>query len=586
MIVEMKRVTVVVLAEHQEAALHELQRLGVLHVVHVPAPPTATAAEVGEQLRRVQAAIRAVANASDTHSPAAPMEPDDILTLVQEIDELQARTDECEDLLRKLEAQIDELSIWGEFDPRRIAQLEAQGIHVALYTCAARDVPEIPDGCVKEVVRADAHQMAFAVIGRAECELPLTPLRLPEESTREMRARCARLRAEREDIAARLASNARYLGALREHAAVLEAEYARADARDQLSEHGVLKALQGYVPADAVEACRAAARAHGWGLLIEDPAPDEPIPTLIRLPRVLRPVQAVFDFIDTLPGYHERDVSAIFYLFFSLFYAMIIGDAGYGFVFLLGTLVVHLWKGKSIPKTPLYLMYVLNVATIVWGVLTGTYFGIELPENAFVQRFVVLDTTDMDVMLPLCFIIAGVQLSLAHAWNVLRVWPRLSALAEVGWIMLIWAVYFLVRLLLLNEEFPLVMAYVGGAGIVSILVFSGALKRPLELAQLPFGFINSFADVISYIRLFAVSYAALALAQAFNEIAANIGMNTVLAGFVAALILVLGHGLNMALSALSVLVHGLRLNMLEFSSHLGQEWTGVRYTPLRGRTGK
>jgi len=150
----------------------------------------------------------------------------------------------------------------------------------------------------------------------------------------------------------------------------------------------------------------------------------------------------------------------------------------------------------------------------------------------------------------------------------------------------IWALFFLVRMLLLNKDYPLPMAYVGGLGIVMVIVFSGALQRPMELAQLPFGFINSFADIVSYMRLFAVSYAALALAQAFNSMAANIGMNSIISGFLTALILVLGHGLNMALSALSVLVHGLRLNMLEFSSHLGQEWTGVRYEPLQRKPHK
>ena len=583
----MKKVTVVLLAEYREAALQALQDLGVLHVMPVPVPQSATAHEVADRLRAAQAAVRAVeAAAKQIKAPDASVPDDDPCALVATIHELAARIDQADEEQRKLRVQLDELAVWGEFNPAHIRQLAAQGIHVKLYQCAPQDVPEIPEGCVMHVVARTGHTVAFAVVNRAEFELPLAPVQLPDESPSSLSTRrnavLEQQRADRNQLAACTAR----LDDLRRYEHELDTEWTRAHARDQLSGHGALVALQGYMPYDAVDACREAARTHGWGLLIETPGPDEMVPTLIRLPRIVRPVKAVFDFIDTLPGYHERDVSVVFYLFFSLFYAMIIGDAGYGAIFLLATIAVHVWKGTSMPKTPLYLMYVLNVATIIWGVLTGTYFGIELPQTAFVQRFVVLDTTDMQVMLPLCFIIAGVQLSIAHAWNALCISNRLAALAQIGWILVIWALFFLVRMLLLNKDYPLPMAYVGGLGIVMVIVFSGALQRPMELAQLPFGFINSFADIVSYMRLFAVSYAALALAQAFNSMAANIGMNSIISGFLTALILVLGHGLNMALSALSVLVHGLRLNMLEFSSHLGQEWTGVRYEPLQRKPHK
>jgi V/A-type H+-transporting ATPase subunit I len=524
--------------------------------------------------------MAALAAAGVVKQPAPP--PDvDAAEIVVAIEALDARAVKLEEDIRRLDSQLEELALWGEFQPARITDLAQRGVHVQLYRCAPRELPEPPAGAVRHIVAQDAHTVAFAIVSHAEFVLPLAPEQLPEEAPSALRARRDEYARELQETKAQLAGCATKAEVLARREEELEYDHMRAQARDQIAEHAALAALQGFVPVDAVAACRAAARDHGWGLVIENPAPGEAVPTLIRLPRVIKPIQAMFDFIDTLPGYHERDVSAVFYLFFSLFYAMIIGDAGYGAIFLLGTIAVHIWKGRSIPKTPLYLMYVLNVATIIWGMLTGTYFGMELPATAFVRKFIVLDTTNMQIMLPLCFIIAGIQLTVAHAWNALRIINRWAALAQVGWILMIWSLFFLVRMLLLSKPYPLPMAVVGVVGVIMVIVFSGALRRPMELAQLPFGFINSFADIISYMRLFAVSYAALALAQAFNSMAANIGMNSIIAGFAAAAILVLGHGLNMALSALSVLVHGLRLNMLEFSSHLGQEWTGVRYTPLR-----
>ena len=90
-------------------------------------------------------------------------------------------------------------------------------------------------------------------------------------------------------------------------------------------------------------------------------------------------------------------------------------------------------------------------------------------------------------------------------------------------------------------------------------------------------------DIISYIRLFAVGLATVEIAKSFNGMAADMGSSVV--GIVGAIIiLALGHSLNLAMGALSVVVHGVRLNMLEFSGHLGMEWTGVEYNPLRKHT--
>jgi V/A-type H+-transporting ATPase subunit I len=92
--------------------------------------------------------------------------------------------------------------------------------------------------------------------------------------------------------------------------------------------------------------------------------------------------------------------------------------------------------------------------------------------------------------------------------------------------------------------------------------------------------ISAFSDIISYIRLFAVGLAGIEIAKSFNAMAQ--GMMTNPAGIVFGIIvIVLGHGLNMAMSGLSVIVHGVRLNVLEFSNHLGLEWSGFSYKPFR-----
>jgi V/A-type H+-transporting ATPase subunit I len=127
-----------------------------------------------------------------------------------------------------------------------------------------------------------------------------------------------------------------------------------------------------------------------------------------------------------------------------------------------------------------------------------------------------------------------------------------------------------------------------GSGFAAVIVFSrqeGRFFRGLAMgiANLLTTFlsgISAFSDIISYIRLFAVGLAGIEISKSFNGIAAGFGSGPL--GIAAGLlILLLGHSLNMAMGALSVVVHGVRLNMLEFSGHLGMEWSGKPYKPFK-----
>jgi len=140
--------------------------------------------------------------------------------------------------------------------------------------------------------------------------------------------------------------------------------------------------------------------------------------------------------------------------------------------------------------------------------------------------------------------------------------------------------------LVLNREIPAITLtlFIIGSGLVILFshpkknIFKGAL---LSLADLPLKVISSFSDVVSYLRLFAVGYATVAVAMAFNNMALASGINSIFSGIMAALILFLGHVLNILLALMAVIVHGIRLNMLEFSGHLDMEWSGIKYEPFR-----
>jgi len=313
-------------------------------------------------------------------------------------------------------------------------------------------------------------------------------------------------------------------------------------------------------------------------------------------------LKPLFDILGTVPGYREGDISEWFLMFFTLFFAMIIGDAGYGLIFLIAGFIMQK-KTKEL-TTANILIYVLSIATMIWGSITGTWFGsatiiastplkyLVIPAIANYPALFNMDSgAAQNNIMQFCFILGTIQLSLAEVINITRKARAkdISLIADIGWLMDILSLYFVVLNLVIQKPcnygivFPII-----GVGFVLVVVFGS--QKP----GVPFGkglaaggggffttFLNTiscFSNIMSYIRLFAVGLATLAIAQSFNAMAAPmLGGATTIVGI---LILIVGHGLNLAMGLLSVIVHGVRLNLLEFSGQLNMEWSGIEYEPF------
>ena len=120
-----------------------------------------------------------------------------------------------------------------------------------------------------------------------------------------------------------------------------------------------------------------------------------------------------------------------------------------------------------------------------------------------------------------------------------------------------------------------------GVGLALILLCGLNWKNPADLFQFPFAIIGSFTDVLSYIRLFAVGMAGACIAQCFNGMGTNVIRSNPWLFLLGVVVIVFGHLLNLALAMMSVLVHAVRLNTLEFSNHAGLSWSGQKFTPFK-----
>lgn len=269
---------------------------------------------------------------------------------------------------------------------------------------------------------------------------------------------------------------------------------------------------------------------------------------------------------------------------------MLISDAGYGLLFIVITFFARK-KLKKIPPEPFLLMYLLSFSTIIWGAITGTWFGSEkIASLPFLNSLVVgkingLVEDNQNFMIYLCFVIGVVQLSLAHLVLAVKKINSPKAIAELGWVAVLWGLFFTAGILVLGRNSPSAALYLFVGGTLAILLFSNPQKNILRgvlitLADLPLKIISSFSDVVSYLRLFAVGYASTVLAITFNNMALGIGFNGFFASLAGASVLFFGHTLNIVLGLMAVIVHGIRLNMLEFSGQMGMEWSGNEYKPF------
>ncbi|MFH1782594.1 MAG: hypothetical protein ABH848_03155 [Candidatus Omnitrophota bacterium] len=579
MIVKMKKLTVIVESKDIDSTLGELGKAGLLHVEHENAPTSSSVQELEEKYRSIIRALELLPDV-ELKDPS-----NDIEGIVHKTIDLADREEVLIENLRKLEKTMEDYKYWGDFEPETIYSLGEQGISVKLYSIQKKDLKKIPKDIIVETIFKKGNVLYIAVISQKEIDLPFNKITLPGKSLSEMKLEDKGIREKIDSIKKELIDIAGHKKDILSYKEKIGSilEYQKIHAGRGIFEN--LTYVKGYSPVDTLKDFEKLSQENRWGLLIEDPKDDDPVPTLIKNPRWIEIIRPLFNVINTIPGYKEVDISMWFLLFFSIFFGILIGDAGYGVIFFIVNLFCHIKFGKKIKdKAIFHLIYVLSIAAILWGVFTGTFFGQAYLNGIVEPLFPAL--RDNKTVQAMCFLIGGIHLTIAHLWKFIRKAPSLKALSEVGWILIIWSAYFIAKAFILDEAFPGFGKWlvISGAGL--IVLFTDPRKNIFKgigsgVGSFLMNVINSFTDVVSYIRLFAVGAATVAVADAFNQMSLGIGFNSVVSGFLTAFILLFGHTLNIILGAMAILVHGVRLNVLEFSSHLDMEWSGVEYRPFK-----
>ncbi len=611
MIAAMKKFFLVILDRERHAAPLQLRKLGIAHVERFQSSGD-SCANLESELKKAASARSILISSKDKNVKQRSGGTDNPKELIARTLSTQTELQTRKDRLASLRKEAERISSWGDFSPELLHSLRSQGLVLRLVECSAKLSGSLGQDLRYIPLPSPRGKRRFVLLDEAALPEGWEEFKVPLTSLSQIKMEAASLEEELITLQKTLAEQASGVKSIDAEMERLEAALSLERLRSGMPAHEKLCYFSGFVPAKDCERLKAEAKARSWALMLDDPSPEELPPTKIENPKAIRIIQPVFDFLGTVPGYREYDISPWFLIFFALFFAMIFGDGGYGFLMFAGALAAAFSSLKK--KKPLSdftkLLFLLSGSTMLWGLLTGSWFALPVESLPGILRVGIVPAfsaanpdsgTNIKIF---CFIIGAVQLAIAHLKNIKRDFPNPKFIAQVGSLALVIGMFNAVlNLVVDSSRFPLgtsALLLIGG-GFLAVLAFgawngklgSSILEGLKGIIPTFLGTVSVFADIVSYIRLWAVSLAGVAISQTVNGMVTNmIGapagrLLAFIVGLVASLGLILaGHGLNFLMTVLSVLVHGVRLNMLEFSSHLGMEWSGYAYDPLREISGE
>ena len=618
----------------REESLRKIRDLGIIHLnkKSVSSPALTKLLNRHSQLETVSGILDVFTPKKGSKTVPSEFEGD----LAGYVAVLYERRGKLQDYMFRHQREKSRFEKWGNFNPDDFRYLAEHGVNAYLYELPLDAYEKIAGDEPVFVLAKDEKNNTIRLVTFGKIE-GRAPYPLPERSLAVVEERNAIRRAEMAKIENELASLSFLKGRLKDEikANLTEIEFETAKAGMEKSELTAnagpdlsVSWITGFVPGPDMEKVQKAARENNWAFCSEDPSDDDEVPTKLQNNKFVSLIYPVFDFLEMIPGYRERDISLWFLVFFMLFFAMIFGDAAYGSILVLTAIAGILKTRKNGVPAALRFLLLMSISNAVWGTLVCSWFAmdvalvpkflqnISLPliantsaqpgwlasynaGNFWIRLGLVKGFETPEIMklavktnlMYFCFSIALVQLSIAHIIRIADNIRSPKIIGEFGSMCMLFGMYFvLISLVADNAGFSGVKPwqfYFLAGGFVLVFIFGkyedGLLKSikasVSDLINVILGITNVFSDIMSYIRLWAVGIAGASIAVIINSYAGPL-FGRLVFFLIGIVFFAFGHGFNMVLNVLSVLVHGVRLNTLEFSSHVGLNWTGFSYKPF------
>lgn len=595
----MQKVAIFGLAEEFASISHGLQRLSMLHITHIEGQDVQmddggqNLAEADAALARVHAAIDFLSayNANKrglltpkpemTEEELARMDDEENWRIVDEAAQLREQLSEQRALVAQLNNTLSALAPYEKVDAKIGDIHDTAHVRMALGTvpqtgyeafvqqaealgAVVEKLEETSDVCVVFAAaheeQTEAFMQALRTAGFADANLPVRgnvkeeQARIREDIDR-AQLRMAQLGAE----ALTLSQSMEKLQWLYDYCSIRQQRAALALESGRTEKTFV---LTGWVRERQVQKLQAALQKLSDAVCMEliEPEEDELPPTAMRNGKFLKPFEAVTD-MYAAPSPYEADPTWIMAPFFLCFFGMMVSDAGYGIVLtILAALFMKIAKPKGMMGQIVTIVTMGGVVTFLWGSVFGGWFGESLLPPIW---FSPLEEPMM--MLGLCIGLGLVHLTagiLMRAIALIKAHKALDALFDCGFILgILWGA--VCALLGVNGALTVALVCVLGVFLTAgrdrknlIGKFTGGFGAVYNLT----GYLS---DVLSYSRLFGMGLATGVIGMVFNTIASLL-MGSWIGWPFALIILVVGHGFNIAVNTMGAYVHSCRLQYIEF----------------------
>jgi V/A-type H+-transporting ATPase subunit I len=600
MIVPMKKYSFLVYHREYTDFLNDLQKIGILHVIEKESGVLADE-KLREQynlINQYNAAIKFLQKreVEDKTESIAKAEGGKILEELQNVhSEVELKIQQ----LSSLKKEIATIGPWGDFSFEDLDKLREHGYNVRFYICSAKKFdPEWKSLYNIEEINHIGGQIYFIVVqeGEENIDINAEETRLPETSL----SRLLKRKKETEEILKKSEEifdlyAKKYIPLLVSSRDTLQEqfEFENVVFNTEKQAEEKLMLLEGWVPEDKEKEINTFLNNTGVYYITSEPVPGDKIPVKLRnkrFSRLFEPIAKLY----SLPDYKELDLTPFFAPFFMMFFGFCFGDAGYGLLFLIVASIYRL-RAKDNIKPLITLIQILGASTIIFGLLSGTFFGVDLirADIPFLSRLKDL-FLEPEEMFYFAIILGGIQIIFGMMVKILNITKQFGfkyALSTLGWIILIIssALYIMLKNKLGIESPGLKYLYflVLASGLVMILFLNNPEKGLLGnigkgLGDIYFTATGVFGDLLSYIRLFALGISSSILGYVFNYLALEMsGETIILSQIIFLLILVVGHTINIFMAALGAFVHPLRLTFVEFYKNAGFEGGGKEYKPFK-----
>lgn len=591
MVTEMTKYNFILLSGDVEEFLKKLQDVGVMDITRSTKPVdemSETLSSKAGNYRKALSLLKDVTPAEFADKTYGDL-AEDVINTVSEKDAMESQ-------LSQLHRDMEERMPWGKFDVKNLEKLQECGLKLHFYKAktSAMD-PAWTENYALSEISNDGTSTYFVVVSDDEnYDFPLKELPAPDSD-------CTDIEKKINDLQYEIEKKYRHLSELKCHEKDLQKELDKTMSKLDLhlahisgtkAAEDYITVLEGFAPAEKEAEVKEMLDREEVLYLVDKAKVDDNPPIKLKNNKYVSMFELLTDMYGR-PKYNEFDPTVFISIFFMLFFAFCMGDAGYGLV-LIGASILLKKMMPDIAK----LGMVLGIATTVIGFFFHTFFSTDMltwsiiPE-AVKKCMVPTEIAGFDGTMVLAILVGIVHICLAmvvKTYQATRVNGFANSLGTWGWTLLIVGGVIVGGLALIGVMETTVATWViiiiGILSALGIFFLNNIHRNPLvnmgvglwDTYQMVTGLLG---DVLSYLRLYALGLAGAKLGEAFNAIGVQAlgdgGINWI--WFI--LIVVIGHVLNVAMCVLGAFVHPLRLNFLEFFKNSGYEGTGRKYNPLK-----